>query len=126
MNKKLILDSAGGQLTFLKYFLEKKDYAVKTLSNTLNLLSEIYNYKPDLLILDALFGGDLCKELRSRPETRGMGILIFSESAENLTDYRSYAADDCIEKPFNLSALSDKIKKLLSWIPIRKKALIGK
>jgi DNA-binding response OmpR family regulator len=126
MSKLLILDNAGDRLSFLKYFLEKKDYAVKVLNHTINLFSEIHHYKQDLLLLDALFGGDgkeLSKQLRSSPETKGMGILVFSDSPESLTDYKSYYADDFIEKPLNLNALSDKIRSLLSWIPIRKKAL---
>ncbi|MGZ4097127.1 MAG: response regulator [Bacteroidia bacterium] len=127
MSKLLILNSSSDQLTFLTYFLEKKQYVVKTLTHTLDLFSEIYHYKPDLLLLDTFFGGadgrELCKQLRSRPETKALGILIFSASEENLTDYRSYYADDFIQKPFNPDVLYGKIKSLLSWIPIRKRAL---
>ena len=126
MSKLLILDF-NDQLAFLKYFLETKQYVVKILGNTLDIFSEIYSFNPDLLLLSAFPGGkdgrELCKQLRSRPETRHLGILIFSASAESLEDYKSYCADDFIQKPFNLNTLSDKIKSLLSWIPIRRKAL---
>jgi DNA-binding response OmpR family regulator len=129
MNKLLILDSSDDQSSALKYFLEKKQYAVRTLNNAFNLFSEIYFYKPDLLLLDAFFKGvdgrELCKELRSRPETKGLGILLLYASDESIIDYKSYPADDYIAKPFNLNTLSDKVKSLLSWIPIRKKALGG-
>ena len=97
MSKLIILDNAGDQLTFLKYFLEKKEYAVKILNLTRNLFSEIHNCKPDLLLLNTLIGDDR-KELC------------------NAADYISYTADDFIEKPFNLNALLDKIRSLLSWI----------
>jgi two-component system, cell cycle response regulator len=126
MGKLLILDDTAGQLKFLQYFLETKQYVVKTLNNTLDLFSEIYKFKPDLLLLSAFSGGidrrDLCKQLRDRPETRHLGILIFSAD-ENFADYKSYYADDFIQKPLNLNILSDKIRSLLSWIPIRKKAI---
>lgn len=126
MSNLLILDSTDEQLSFLKHFLEKKDYAVKTLNNALDLFSEIYSFKPDLLLLNTVLDGtdgrEICKQIRSRPETRHLGILIFSASAETITDYKN-CADDFMEKPFNLAVLSRKIKSLLSWIPIRKKAI---
>lgn len=80
-----------------------------------------------MLLLDAFFGGadrrELCRQLRNNREPRHVGILIFSASTDALKDYKSYYADDFIEKPFNFHVLSDKIRSLLSWIPIRKKAL---
>jgi len=59
--------------------------------------------------------------LRSRGETKHLGILIFSASAESLKDYKSYYADGFIKKSFNLTFLSGKVKSLLSWSPVRKK-----
>ncbi len=127
MSKLLILDNSAEHLSLLAYFLEKKQYAVKALTTALDVFSEICNYKPDLLLLDTLFGGtdgrELCRKLRNERETRHLGILIFSSSMETINDYKSYYADDFIQKPFNFHVLSDKIKSLLSWIPIRKKAL---
>ena len=127
MSKLLILHCPEDQLNFLTYFLEKKQYMVKTLTHTIGLFSEICHYKPDLLLLDDFFGGtdgrELCRQLRDRPETKALGILVFSASKENFTDYRSFYADDAIQKPFSPDVLYNKIKSLLSWIPIRKKAL---
>ncbi len=127
MSKLLILDNSAEHISLLAYFLEKKQYAVKALTGALDIFSEIHNYKPDLLLLDAFFGGadgrELCRQLRNNKETRHVGILIFSASTDTLKDYKSYYADDFIQKPFNFHVLSDKIRSLLSWIPIRKKAL---
>ena len=127
MSKLLILDNSAEHLSLLTYFQEKKQYAVKALTGAIDIFSEIYNYKPDLLLLDTFFSGtdgrELCRQLRNNRETRHVGILIFSASTDTLKDYKSYCADDFIQKPFNFHVLSDKIRSLLSWIPIRKKAL---
>jgi len=127
MSKLLLLDNSAEHLSLLTYFQEKKLYAFKALTGALDIFSEIYNYKPDLLLLDTFFGGtdskELCRQLRNNREMRHVGILIFSSSTDILKDYKSYYADDFIQKPFNFHMLSDKIRSLLSWIPIRKKAL---
>ena len=127
MSKLLILDNSAEHLSLLTYFQEKKQYAVKALTGAFDVFSEIYNYKPDLLLLDTLFGGtdwrDVCRQLRNNRETRHLGILISSSSTNTLKDYKSFYADDFIQKPLNFHALSEKIRSLLSWIPIRKKAL---
>lgn len=127
MSKLLILDNSAELLSLINFFQEKKQYAVKAFTDTLDMFSEIYNYKPDLLLLDTFFGGpdgrELCRQLRTNRETRHVGILILSSSTDTLKDYKSYYADDFIQKPFNFHLLSDKIRSLLSWIPIRKKAL---
>jgi DNA-binding response OmpR family regulator len=69
MSKLLILDNSAEHLSLLTYFLEKKQYEVKALTNALDVFSGIYNYKPDLLLLDTLFGStdgkDFCRQLRT-------------------------------------------------------------
>jgi DNA-binding response OmpR family regulator len=126
MSKLLIVDHPIQQLTAIKNFLQAKDYVVKTLTNTSGLFTEIFRFRPDLLILPLLAGREgtkeLCRQLRNHPDTRYLGILVFSQATESLADYKGLA-DDAIENPFNLHLLYDKIKSLLTWIPIRKKAL---
>jgi DNA-binding response OmpR family regulator len=126
MSKLLIVDHPIQQLTAVKNFLQARDYVVKTLTNTSGLFTEIFRFSPDLLILPRFTAGadmkELCCQLRNHPDTRHLGILIFSQATESLTDYKGLA-DDTIENPLNLQLLSDKIKSLLTWIPIRKKAL---
>jgi FixJ family two-component response regulator len=40
---------------------------------------------------------------------------VFSASPKTLEDYKSYYADDFIEKPFDLKNLVEKIKSVLHW-----------
>jgi PleD family two-component response regulator len=70
------------QLTAIKNFLQAKDYVVKSLNNTSGLFTEIVRFSPDLLILPRFAPStdtkELCRQLRNHPDTRYLGILIFS------------------------------------------------
>ena len=126
MNKLLIVDNSADLLEPLQFFLEQKNYMVKTLTSGDHLYQEILEYKPDLLILDIFLehedGREICKNLRKNIETKHLCILIFSASPNILTEYKSYYADDYLEKPFDLNTLHQKIQSLLEWAPIRTKA----
>jgi len=126
MNKILIVDDSADLLEPLKFFLEQKNYMVKTLINADHIYQEIHEYKPDLLILDIFLEGEdgreICKVLRKNAETKHLCILLFSASPKILTESKSYYADDYLEKPFDLNTLHQKIQSLLEWAPIRMKA----
>ena len=126
MDKLLIVDDSADLLEMMKYILERKGYIVKTLMECQNIFHEIFEFKPDLLILDLILAGadgrEICKELRKNIETEHLGVLAFSASPKNLIDYKSFYADDFLEKPFDSNILVEKIKSLLYWVPIRKKA----
>src|SRR5258708_19004378 len=109
MNKLLIVDNSADLLEPLKFFLEQKNYMVRTLTSGDHLYQEILEYKPDLLILDIFLehedGREICKSLRKNIETKHLCILLFSASPKILTEYKSYYADDYLEKPFDLNDL---------------------
>lgn len=123
----LILDDSEDLLWILKVFFEEKGYIVKTILNGDEIFSDIKSFQPDLLLMDVLLGGadgrTLCYSLRGHSETEHLGILMTSASPKNLENYKIYKADDCIEKPFDLNSLDQKITSILSWLPIRRKAL---
>ena len=127
MKKKiLIVDNAADLLEPLKIFLEMKNYVVKTLTSADCIFQEIHEFDPDLLILDIFLededGREVCKNLRKNVETRHLLILLFSAASTVLAEYKSYNADDYLEKPFDLNTLHEKIQSLLEWASIRMKA----
>ena len=126
MNKLLIIGNSVDLLEPLKIFLEQKNYAVKILGSGDNICNEIHEYKPDLLILNIFLenedGQEICKNLRKNIETKHLGILVFSASPAALSNYKSFHADDCLKKPFDLDTLLKKIQSMLEWTAIRKRA----
>jgi DNA-binding response OmpR family regulator len=74
---------------------------------------------PDLIVLDILMplmdGRDICKKLKSHPETKNIKILMLTGKNEQHDRILGLelGADDYITKPCSISYLSRRIKALL-------------
>ncbi|MEM7776419.1 MAG: phosphate regulon transcriptional regulator PhoB [Pseudomonadota bacterium] len=75
--------------------------------------------RPDLVILDWMLpqvsGIEICRRLRSKPETRGIPILMLTARGEESDRIRglSTGADDYVVKPFSLPELMARVKAIL-------------
>lgn len=116
--KILIIDDSKDILEGMKMFLEIKNYKVKTISNAKTIKEDIAAFNPDLLILDIFLSGydgrELCKTLKTEKDTKHLKIILFSAASNALVDYGYYGADECLEKPFGLNDISDKIESVLN------------
>ncbi|EJW20860.1 hypothetical protein IMCC14465_06560 [alpha proteobacterium IMCC14465] len=117
--KILIVDDEPAQQQLLRYNIEKAGYDILLADNGKDALIIIEEVKPDLIILDWMIpeasGIDVCHELRSRPETRLLPILMVSargEEGDRALGLDS-GADDYITKPFSPRELVSRIKALL-------------
>jgi DNA-binding response OmpR family regulator len=119
MSRLLIVDDSVALLEVMKNILERNEYTVRTLNNVTDIYKVIAEFQPDLLILDIYLAGkdgrELCREIRSNVNTQHLCILVFSASPKTLEDYKSYNADDFIEKPFDITNLVEKIKSVLDY-----------
>ena len=118
MNKKiLIVDDSSDILEVMEHFLTIKNYEVKCISRTEELLPTIRSFSPDLIILDIFLHGadgrEICKKLRSSIETKYLCILLFSASGKDVKKYKDYGADGYLEKPFGLNELIKTIEATL-------------
>jgi len=117
--KILIVDDELEQQQLLRYNIEKAGYDTLLANNGKDALLIIEEVKPDLIILDWMIpeasGIDVCRELRSRPETRLLPILMISargEEGDRALGLDS-GADDYITKPFSPREMVSRIKALL-------------
>jgi len=75
--------------------------------------------RPDLIILDWMLpqvsGIELCRRLRSRPETRTIPIVMLTARGEESDRIRglSTGADDYVVKPFSLPELMARVQAIL-------------
>jgi two-component system phosphate regulon response regulator PhoB len=117
--KVLIVDDEPAQRELLKYNIEKAGFLVVMANNGRDAIEKIEEEEPDLVVLDWMMpeasGIEVCREMRSRAETRLLPIIMLSARGEE--GDRSLGldagADDYIAKPFSPRELVARIKALL-------------
>lgn len=110
--KILIADDDPGILDSLCIMLEFEGYEVECTLNGTDLLA--MRNCPDLVLLDIWMSGvdgrDICKQLKQKPETRDIPIIMISASSDIKNSAISAGANDFVAKPFNISGLLEKIE----------------
>jgi CheY-like chemotaxis protein len=76
--------------------------------------------RPDVILLDVMMPGlngwEVARELRKRPDFDSVGLIMLTGVGEtvNAATAPLYGADDRIDKPFQLSELEYKVRRVLS------------
>ena len=117
--KILLVDDEPAQLELLRYNLEKAGFETIQAENGHDAILLTEEHEPDLVVLDWMMpeasGIDVCRELRSRAQTRLMPIIMVSARGEE--GDRSLGldsgADDYIAKPFSPRELIARVKAVL-------------
>ena len=117
--KILVIDDDKDLLEVTKSLLSRKGFEVETNDNWDGALQLLDSFQPQLILLDVFLNGidglDICKKLKSMPNTCHIPILIFSAypSVAERVIYE-YGADDFIAKPFEVNELVTKVHTVLS------------
>ena len=115
----LIVEDEEALTLLLRYNLEAEGYDVETVARGDEADLRLREAAPDLVILDWMLPGvsgiELCRRLRSRPETRHLPIIMLTARGEESERVRGLAtgADDYIVKPFSVPELSARVHALL-------------
>ncbi|MBI0432685.1 phosphate regulon transcriptional regulator PhoB [Roseomonas sp. KE0001] len=115
----LVVEDEAPLLTLLRYNLEKQGFLVDEAADGQEALMRVAEAPPDLVLLDwmlpALSGLEVCRQLRRRPDTRNMPIIMVTARTEDQDAVRALdtGADDYIAKPFVMDALLARIRALL-------------
>ena len=115
----LVVEDEAPLLTLLRYNLEKQGFQVEEAADGQDALLRVAERQPDLVLLDwmlpALSGLEVCRQLRRRPATRNLPIIMVTARTENGDAVRALdtGADDYISKPFGMDALLARIRALL-------------
>lgn len=114
----LVVDDNPDLTEMLKFELEN-DFMVITASDGNDALKIIETIKPSIIVTDLMMPGmdgiELCRRLKSTPETVSIPIIILTAKhdlgikIEGLT----LGADEYITKPFNLDVLRLRMNKLI-------------
>jgi len=120
MNPRILIVEDEEALTLLlRYNLEAAGYDVETVARGDEADLRLREAPPDLVILDWMLPGvsgiELCRRLRSRPDSRQLPIVMLTARGEESERVRglSTGADDYIVKPFSVPELLARVAALL-------------
>jgi len=115
----LVVEDEAPLLTLLRYNLEKQGFRVEEATDGQEALMKVAEGKPDLILLDwmlpSLSGIEVCRQIRRRPNTRDLPIIMVTARTEDQDSVRALdiGADDYVTKPFAVDALVARIRALL-------------
>ncbi|MGE0628540.1 MAG: phosphate regulon transcriptional regulator PhoB [Hyphomicrobiaceae bacterium] len=115
----MIVEDEEPLIEVLKYNLSAEGFDVSCSSAGDEALTHLSEEPADLVILDWMLpqisGIEVLRQLRSRPETRNIPVLMLTARGEESDRIRglSIGADDYVVKPFSLPELMARVKAIL-------------
>ncbi len=117
--KILIVEDEKDILQLVRLYLEKEGFRAVTAMTGPEGLAQVKAEKPDLIVLDLMLpeldGLEVCKRVRSNPDTAMLPIIMLTAKAEESDTIigLELGADDYVTKPFSPKTLVARIKALL-------------
>jgi two-component system, OmpR family, phosphate regulon response regulator PhoB len=103
----------------MKDLLEREGYTVAEARDGIQALDQVDRTAPDIIVLDlnlpGVDGYTVLQQLRSRPATRSIPIVVLTAKGDEDNEVRVFqmGADDFITKPFRARALSARLEAVL-------------
>lgn len=117
-SKILVIEDDRAISEILIYNLDKAGYEVSLAIDGRDGINQAQLKLPDVILLDVMLpiidGVEVCRRLRSKPETASAIIIMLTaktEEADQLIGF-SVGADDYVTKPFSVRVLMERIKAL--------------
>ncbi|MEM9618618.1 MAG: phosphate regulon transcriptional regulator PhoB [Pseudomonadota bacterium] len=118
----LIVEDEEALATLLEYNLTKEKFAVTLAADGDEGLLKLEEEPPDVVILDWMLpktsGIEICRRIRSKPETRNIPIIMLTARSEEADRIRGLetGADDYLTKPFSTKELIARVRAVLRRI----------
>jgi two-component system, OmpR family, phosphate regulon response regulator PhoB len=117
--KVLVVEDEEAISHLLSYNLEREGFRVAVAPDGDEAMIAVEESRPDLVLLDWMLpntsGIELCRQLRTRNETREIPIIMLTARGEEEDRVRGLdvGADDYVTKPFSMSELVARMKAVL-------------
>jgi CheY-like chemotaxis protein len=103
----------------MKDLLQREGYTVAEARDGIQALDEVDRHAPDVIILDlnlpGLDGYGVLAQLRSRPATRQIPVMVLTAKGDEDNEVRVFelGADDFVTKPFRARSLTARLEAVL-------------
>jgi two-component system phosphate regulon response regulator PhoB len=118
----LVVEDEDAITTLLDYNLKKEGFDVALAVDGEDALMKVEEQQPDIVILDWMLpkisGIEVCRRLRSKPETRNIPVIMLTARSEEADRIRGLetGADDYLTKPFSTNELIARVRAVLRRI----------
>lgn len=118
----LIVEDEEALATLLEYNLGQEKFDVTLAADGEEGILKIEENPPDVVILDWMLpkvsGIEICRRIRSKPETRNIPIIMLTARSEEADRIRGLetGADDYLTKPFSTNELIARVRAVLRRI----------
>jgi two-component system phosphate regulon response regulator PhoB len=118
----LVIEDEFAQREVLIYNLTAEGYEVVQAENGEEALLKVEEEAPDLILLDWMLphvsGIEICRQLKSRRDTRDIPIIMLSARSEEVDKVRGLetGADDYMVKPYSVAELMARLRTQLRRI----------
>ena len=115
----LLVEDESSQREVLTYNLQAEGFDVIIAVSGDEALMLVAEEEPDLILLDWMLPGvsgiEVCRQIKAKPETRSIPILMLSARSEELDRVRGLetGADDYIVKPYSVAELMARLRTQL-------------
>lgn len=115
----LVVDDEPDISALVAYHLAKASYRVRTAADGDEALRAVESQPPDLIVLDLMLPGpsglEILQELRRRPETHTVPVILLSARREerDRIEGLEFGADDYVAKPFSPQELVLRVAAVL-------------
>jgi two-component system phosphate regulon response regulator PhoB len=115
----LVVEDEAAQREVLSYNLEAEGFRVARAENGEEALVLVDEENPDIIVLDWMLpnvsGIEVCRQIKSRPETRNVPVIMLSARSEEVDKVRGLetGADDYVVKPYSVIELMARVRAQL-------------
>ena len=103
------MDKDDSILEIVSYVLKDAGYDVKGLNAENGIYDQIFDYKPDAILLDIVTptpkGTEVCNTLKANAKTKHIPVIVYSTHPKVTQTIKQVCADEVLPKPFDIDEL---------------------
>lgn len=115
MKSILVVDDSVDLLEAFNFIFDKYNFKCYATTAPAQVFEYLNTFSPELILLDVVINGEdcrhICKQIKSDVKNKSTPVILMSGSPEKLKDYKSYYADDILQKPFSMECLTELVNK---------------